>query len=64
MNIILRKSQHADIPFLRKMLYEAVFWRAGANKPSFEEGLAFPDVSKAMLFADIIVQGVNTEIAP
>ena len=29
MNIILRGSQHSDIPFLRKMLYEAVFWRAG-----------------------------------
>jgi ribosomal protein S18 acetylase RimI-like enzyme len=30
------------------MLYEAVFWRAGANKPSFEEGLAYPDVSKSL----------------
>ena len=30
------------------MLYEAVFWRASVNKPSFEEGLATPDVSKAL----------------
>jgi ribosomal protein S18 acetylase RimI-like enzyme len=48
MNIDLRKSQHADIPFLREMLYEAVFWRDSVNKPSFEEGLAYPDVSKSL----------------
>jgi ribosomal protein S18 acetylase RimI-like enzyme len=48
MNILLRDSQHSDIPFLRKMLYEAVFWRASVNKPSFEEGLAYPEVSKAL----------------
>ena len=34
--------------FLRKMLYEAVFWRESVDKPSFEEGLAYPDVSKAL----------------
>ena len=48
MNILLRKSQHSDVPFLREMLYEAVFWRASANKPSFEEGLAYPEVKKAL----------------
>jgi len=36
------------MPFLREMLYEGVFWRASDNKPSFEEGLAYPDVSKAL----------------
>lgn len=30
------------------MLYEAVFWRAPAHRPSFEEGLAYPDVEKAL----------------
>jgi ribosomal protein S18 acetylase RimI-like enzyme len=45
MNILLRKSQNSDIPFLREMLYEGVFWRASPNKPSFEEGLAYPDVN-------------------
>jgi GNAT superfamily N-acetyltransferase len=30
------------------MLYEAVFWRDSVNKPSFEEGLAYPEVSKAI----------------
>ena len=48
MKLFLRKSQHSDVPFLREMLYEAVFWRATVNKPSFEEGLAYPDVSKSL----------------
>ena len=48
MNLLYRESQYSDIPFLRKMLYEAVFWRASANKPSFEQGLAYPDVSKIL----------------
>jgi ribosomal protein S18 acetylase RimI-like enzyme len=33
---------------MKKMLYEAVFWRASANTPSFEEGLAYPEVSKEL----------------
>ena len=48
MNLLFRKSQHSDVPFLREMLYEAVFWRASVYKPSFEEGLAYPDVSKSL----------------
>lgn len=48
MPIQLRKSQTSDIPFLREMLYEAVFWRARDDKPSFEEGLAYPEVSKSL----------------
>jgi hypothetical protein len=31
MNIFLKESQYADVPFLREMLYEAVFWRATAS---------------------------------
>lgn len=31
MNVLLRESQQSDIPFLREMLYEAVFWRATAS---------------------------------
>jgi ribosomal protein S18 acetylase RimI-like enzyme len=30
------------------MLYEAVFWRASVNKPSFEEGFAYPEVRKSL----------------
>jgi len=48
MNINLRESQPSDIPFLKEMLYEAVFWRISDNKPSFEEGLSYPDVGNAL----------------
>ena len=46
--VLLRESQQSDLTFLREMLYEAVFWRASNDKPSFEEGLAYPDVSKIL----------------
>jgi ribosomal protein S18 acetylase RimI-like enzyme len=48
MNVDLREAEIVDIAFLRKMLYEAVFWRDRVNKPSFEEGLAYPEVSKSL----------------
>jgi ribosomal protein S18 acetylase RimI-like enzyme len=48
MTIRLREAQDADLGFLREMLYEAVFWRASVDKPSFEEGLAYPDVSRSL----------------
>lgn len=50
MKILLRESQLADISFLREMLYEGVYWRAIANavNPSFEEGLADPEVNKSL----------------
>ena len=48
MNLQLRKSQHSDLPFLRAMLYEAVFWRESADKPPFEIGLVFPEVRKSL----------------
>lgn len=46
--MLLREAQPSDLSFLREMLYEAVFWRTSADKPSFEVGLAYPDVSKSM----------------
>ena len=49
MNVLLREFQYSDIPFLRKMLYEAVYWRPTPNKPSFEDGLANPGVSNALV---------------
>ena len=33
---------------MRKMLYEAVYWRAHPNKPPFEKGLASPGVNNAL----------------
>ena len=48
MTIDLRKSKPADLPFMLRMLYEAVFWRDPTGRPSFEEVLAFPEVEKAL----------------
>jgi len=48
MDVLLRESLPSDIPFMREMLYEAVFWRARADKPSFEEGLAYPEVNRSL----------------
>lgn len=48
MNVLLKESQGADIPFMREMLYEAVYWRPNPDKPSFEKGLACPGVSSAL----------------
>jgi len=48
MNLVLRKSRPSDFPFLRNILYEAVFWRASPDRPSLEEGLAYPEVEKAL----------------
>jgi ribosomal protein S18 acetylase RimI-like enzyme len=48
MDAHLRASQPADLPFLWEMVYEGVFWRARPNRPSFEEGLAYPEVRKAL----------------
>ncbi|MCP4421585.1 MAG: GNAT family N-acetyltransferase [Chloroflexi bacterium] len=47
--MFLRASQHSDMSFMKEMLYEAVFWRPNPNKPSFEEGLAAPGVSNALV---------------
>jgi ribosomal protein S18 acetylase RimI-like enzyme len=49
MNILLRESRHSDVPFMREMLYEAVFWRPNPNKPSFEEGLSAPGANNALV---------------
>ena len=48
MDIVLRESRPSDLGFLRSMLYEAVFWRAGADRPALEEGLAYADVERSL----------------
>lgn len=48
MNILFSEIENSDMPFLRTMLYEAVFWRESSTKPSIEIGLSLPDVSKAL----------------
>lgn len=46
MNIILRDYLNSDLPFLSEMLYEAVYWRRGANTPSFQDALSDPELRK------------------
>ncbi len=48
MKVTLRKSTDNDIPLLREMLYEAVFWRKSETTPSFDEGLEYPEVKKLL----------------
>lgn len=48
MNIQLRESKQSDLPFLRKMLYEAVFWKAIDKRPSFEEAIVYPEIINAL----------------
>jgi excinuclease UvrABC ATPase subunit/ribosomal protein S18 acetylase RimI-like enzyme len=45
---LLREARDSDLPFLREMLYEAVFWRAGPDRLGFEEALALPEVSRSL----------------
>lgn len=49
MDLELRRSTASDLPFLREMLYEAVFWQENPDKPAFEEGLALPGVNTALI---------------
>ncbi len=51
MTIRLRQSAPSDMPFLREMLYEGVYWRAIANatNPPFEEGLTPSGVNNALV---------------
>lgn len=48
MEVRLRNARQSDLPVLEEMLYEAVFWRAGPKRPTFEEGLAYPEVSRSL----------------
>ena len=45
-----RLAQPIDLPFLQKMLFEAVFWSfADADKPTLAEALAMSDVQRALV---------------
>lgn len=49
MTIRLRASHPDDLPFLKTILYEAVFWRRDAKRPSFEEAFTdYPGVIKCL----------------
>jgi ribosomal protein S18 acetylase RimI-like enzyme len=40
----LRRATHAELPFLRRMLFEAAYWRPGLARPALELGLERPDL--------------------
>ncbi len=50
MAFLLRVATRDDLPFLREMLYEAVYWRSISQKsnPPFDEGLSAPGVGTAL----------------
>ena len=48
--LVIRRTRPDDTPFLREMLFEATYWRATQPRPSLEEGLARPELTK--VFAD------------
>ena len=50
MSLLLRVATRDDMPLLREMLYEAVYWRSipRNDNPPFDEGLAAPGVRNAL----------------
>jgi GNAT superfamily N-acetyltransferase len=46
--IEIRSGTSEDIGFLREMLYEAVYWRPGGERPPLEAGLADPALAKIL----------------
>jgi len=44
----IRIGSRTDLPFLREMLFEAAFWRAGAERPPLADGLARPELAKLL----------------
>jgi ribosomal protein S18 acetylase RimI-like enzyme len=48
MQVVLRESQRSDVPFLAEMVYEGMFWREGAVRPTLEEALARPEVKREL----------------
>lgn len=48
MNPEIRTAEKHDLDFLRRMLYEAVFWRRIKTPPPLEEALQLPEVAMAL----------------
>ena len=44
----IRLIERTDMAFLRAMLFEAVYWRSQAHRPSIDEGLADPELAKLL----------------
>ena len=48
MSIEIRDSVYDDLPFLREMLYEAVFWRRNPDTPTFREAMNLDFMQSAL----------------
>jgi len=48
MEYLLRPYQDKDYDFVKRMVYEAVFWRLGPERPSLEEGLKYQGLLDAL----------------
>jgi len=44
----VREATREDLPFLREMLFEAVYWRPDQTRPPIDEGLAAPELSRIL----------------
>ena len=44
----IRLSTKTDLPFLKKMLFEAFFWNPDLDRPGYQEFLQHPEFSKLM----------------
>ncbi len=43
-----KKAAAADLPFMKRMLYEAVYWRTPETRPSFNEAMGIPGIAKSL----------------
>jgi ribosomal protein S18 acetylase RimI-like enzyme len=46
--LIIRRSRSDDAAFLREMLFESIYWRVGAERPSLEDGLSRREAHKIL----------------
>lgn len=45
---VFKKAENTDLPFMKSMLYEAVYWRTPDTRPSFDEAMRIPGIAKSL----------------
>ncbi len=46
--MLFTQAKLSDLPFMQKMLYEAVFWRGSNETPTFEDAMVLPYVANVL----------------